>query len=226
MSKMFLLHDAKILDKFNSDSLYWIDAGLTNTVHQGYFTSDKVLEKIESFVKKFMFICFPYETNTEIHGFKYHEMNNYAKQKISKVARAGFFGGKKEYISEVNSIYYHLLNDTLDNELMGTEESIFTIMAYRYPEIIETYDIGFDGLLGKFFEDVKNNVYQKKEEIQLDPSFFLDKILDVTKESNTKSIEEVALYVIGFNSPNQFKTLLHSMMSYDKNFIDKPKKYL
>ena len=35
MSKMFLLNDARILDKFNSDSLYWIDAGITNTVHSG-----------------------------------------------------------------------------------------------------------------------------------------------------------------------------------------------
>ena len=30
MSKMFLLHDAKLLDKFNSKLLYWIDAGLAN----------------------------------------------------------------------------------------------------------------------------------------------------------------------------------------------------
>ncbi len=42
MSKMFLLHDAKILDRFNSEYLFWIDAGLTNTVHPGYFTHDKV----------------------------------------------------------------------------------------------------------------------------------------------------------------------------------------
>lgn len=27
MSKMFLLHDAKILDKFNSDYMFWIDGG-------------------------------------------------------------------------------------------------------------------------------------------------------------------------------------------------------
>ena len=49
MSKMFLLHDAKILDSFNSEYLFWIDAGLTNTVHQGYFTHDKVLEKLPKY---------------------------------------------------------------------------------------------------------------------------------------------------------------------------------
>ena len=33
MSKMFLLNDARIMDRFNSSHMYWIDAGITNTVH-------------------------------------------------------------------------------------------------------------------------------------------------------------------------------------------------
>jgi O-methyltransferase len=223
MSKMFLLHDAKILDRFNSEHLFWIDAGITNTVHQGYFTKDNVLEKISNFTDKFMFICFPYETNTEIHGFKYDAINQYAKERVNRVARAGFFGGKKDGIPEINTIYYHLLKDTLDNGYMGTEESIFTIMTYLYPNLINIYNIDSNGLLGKFFEDVKNGIYDKSETPKFDPTFFIDKIINVEP---TLPQEEVALYVIGFNSPNQFKTLIHSMMSYDKNFIDKPKKYL
>jgi hypothetical protein len=46
MSKVFLLHDAKIMDQFNSEYMFWIDGGLTNTVHPGYFTHDKVLDKL------------------------------------------------------------------------------------------------------------------------------------------------------------------------------------
>jgi len=45
MSKVYLLHDAKIFDKFDSEYMFWIDAGLTNTIHPGYFTHDKVLDK-------------------------------------------------------------------------------------------------------------------------------------------------------------------------------------
>jgi hypothetical protein len=45
MSKMFILHDALLLDKFDSEKLYWIDAGLSNTVNLGYFTKDNVLNK-------------------------------------------------------------------------------------------------------------------------------------------------------------------------------------
>ena len=83
-----------------------------------------------------------------------------------------------------------------------------------------------DGLLGVFFEDLKNGVHKKKEEPKFDPSFLIDKLNLHPTNNIPQNSEEVALYVIGFNSPNQFKTLIHSMMFYDKNFIDKPKKYL
>jgi len=56
MSKMFLLHDAKILDKFDSEYLFWIDAGITNTVHLGYFTHDKVIDKLPKYVNNFQWI--------------------------------------------------------------------------------------------------------------------------------------------------------------------------
>lgn len=217
MSKMFLLHDAKILDSFNSDYMFWLDAGITNTVHPGYFTHDLVLEKVPNLTDKFMFITFPYETNTEIHGFKFDDICRYAKENVNKVARAGFFGGKKDSISEVNTIYYGLLQDTLNNNLMGTEESLFTIMTYLYPQLINTFSIEYTGLIGKFFEDVKNNSYSDRP-VELPK---IDRIVNASLPT-----EETALYVIGFNSPNQFKTLIKSMLEYDENFIKKPKKYL
>ena len=59
MSKVFMLNDARILDKFNSDYLFWIDAGIANTLHIGYFYHDKVLEKIKGIENKISFVCFP-----------------------------------------------------------------------------------------------------------------------------------------------------------------------
>ena len=58
MSKMFLLNDATIMDKFNSEHLFWLDAGISNTVHPGYFTHDKVLDKLPTLVDDFLFIPF------------------------------------------------------------------------------------------------------------------------------------------------------------------------
>jgi hypothetical protein len=203
MSKVYLLHDAKILDKFDSEYMFWIDAGLTNTIHPGYFTQDKVLNKLPQLVKNFHFVCFPYETNSEIHGFKYQELCDLAGKPVNMVARAGFFGGKKDVISEINSIYYGLMNDTLSQGLMGTEESLFTIMTYKYPNLITYSEIEGNGLMGKFFEDLKN----------------------MTVETKIKS-SDVGLYVITFNSPKQLETLIDSMLEYDPSFITKTKKFL
>lgn len=213
MSKMFLLHDAKILDKFDSEYMFWIDAGLTNTVHPGYFTHDKILDKLPKYISKFSFVCFPYDANTEIHGFEYNKLNSLAESKVDKVARGGFFGGPKESISKINSIYYGLLVSTLNEGYMGTEESIFSIMVYKHSDVINYFEIEGNGLMGKFFEDVKNDTLVVKSEMK---NFSVNN-LDTSK---------VGLYVIGFNSPKQLETLIISMLEYDKDYIEKTKKFL
>jgi hypothetical protein len=209
MSKMFLLNDARILDRFESKYLFWIDAGLCNTVHQGYFTHDKVLEKLPKYAEKFTFICFPYEAENEIHGFSYPKINQYATDDVKLVARAGFFGGPVDSISEINNKYYTMLIKTLSDGYMGTEESIFSILVYNSPEIINYYEIEGNGLLGKFFEDLKNDNLEVKN-----------------KKKYKQELNKIGLYVIGFNSPKQFETLILSMTEYDKNFLDKTEKFL
>jgi hypothetical protein len=213
MSKVYLLHDAKIMDKFNSEYLFWIDGGLTNTVHPGYFTHDKVLDKLDKYISKFTFVCFPYDANTEIHGFEYNRLNELSGAKVTKVARGGFFGGPKHTISEINSIYYGLMNTSLSEGYMGTEESIFSIMTYKHSDIINYFEIEGNGLLGKFFEDLKEDRLQVKNE-------------NTVKVSHNLDSSKVGLYVITFNSPNQFRTLIDSMIAYDKDYINKTKKFL
>jgi hypothetical protein len=97
---------------------------------------------------------------------------------------------------------------------MGTEESIFSIMCYTHSDLINYFEIESNGLFGKFFEDLKNDELVVKSE--------------GTKEVilNNLDTNKVGLYVITFNSPNQFETLIQSMLEYDKDFIIKPKKFL
>ena len=214
MSKMFLLNDAKILDKFNSEKLFWIDAGLSNTVNMGYFTNDNALEKVDKITDKFLFVCFPYEAHTEVHGFDYNEMKRLTNSEPKLVARGGFFGGSKEYINQLNTLYYNILLMTLKQGYMGTEESLFSILLYQFPDLIDYCEIESNGLVYKFFEDVKNKTIEVKN----------------TKSKKTikfsSSLDNVGLYVITFNSPKQFETLIDSMLEYDINFISKPKKFL
>ena len=213
MSKVFLLNDAKIMDQFNSEYLFWIDGGLTNTVHPGYFTHDKVLDKLPKYISKFSFICFPYDAETEIHGFEYNKLNSIAGDKVTKVARGGFFGGPKDSIGDINGIYYSLLKTTLEEGYMGTEESIFSIMCYKHSDLINYFEIEGNGLVGKFFEDLKNDTLKIKSETKV-------------VATNNLDTSKVGLYVITFNSPNQFRTLIQSMNEYDKDYLLKTEKFL
>jgi hypothetical protein len=202
MSKMFLLHDAKILDSFNSSHLFWIDAGITNTIHPGYLTHDKVIEKLPKYISKFSFICFPYEANNEIHGFEFKKINEYAGSKVDKVARGGFFGGPKDSISDINSIYYNLLKQTLSEGYMGTEESIFSIMCHVNSDIINYFQIESNGLLGKFFEDLKNDNIKIK-------SHSSKKQVDLNKL-------KVSIYMLTFNFPQQVEHTIQTWLKHSK----------
>lgn len=213
MSKMFMLHNAKCFNPFNTEYMFWIDGGITNTVHPGYFSHDKVLNKLENITKKMLFICFPYETTTEIHGFDISEMNRLSGDHVSRVARGGFFGGHIDYISEANSKYYELLNNTLNSGYMGTEESIFTIMTYHDPDLYRYESINSDGLISTFFENLKNNT-------------FINQTKENSIQRKSSSNKDIILYINTFNSPDQLKMVLDSFEKFDKNFLNKTRKIL
>jgi hypothetical protein len=96
---------------------------------------------------------------------------------------------------------------------MGTEESIFTIMTYKHSDLINYFEIEGNGLMGKFFEDLKDDTLKVKSESKI-------------SIENTLDTNKVGLYVITFNSPKQFKTLIKSMLEYDKDYLLKTKKFL
>jgi len=209
MSKPFLLNDAKLMDKFDSSHLFWLDAGITNTVHVGYFTHDRVLDKMSN-IDKFSFLAFPYDANNEIHGFEINKLNEIAGDKVNKVCRGGFFGGPIEDITDFNMDYYNLISETLNNGLMGTEESLFSALIYTKPKNYQYFMIEENGLVNKFFEDVKNNKH-----VALNES-------NSVETKNMLDTSNTALYVLTFNSPDQVKTLRKSMEAYDKEFLTKP----
>ena len=210
MSKYFMLHDAVCYNYFNTDYFAWLDGGITNTVHEGYFTHDKVLDKVTSFLSKLFFISFPYTGNTEIHGFSREGMNKFCNaDSVDYVCRGGFFGGHKDYIRKYNSVYYHLLSNTLSEGYMGTEESIFTIMAHQAENDCKRFMIEDNGLINKFFEDVKTDTAA---------------IVESTKHTEILN-PKVSLYVISYNSPKQFQTLIESYLQQD-GFIKDTTNYL
>ena len=204
MSKMMLLHDAKILDKFDSDYMFWIDAGLSNTLNYDSNLNKNTLEIISNKIKNFLFIGYPYKATNEIHGFEYPKINEYADNEVNIIGRGGFFGGKKSEINKTFNLYYQLLNQTLTDGYMGTEESIFAIMIQKYSDYISYHEIEDNGLVYRLFQDA------------------IDGKLDL-KMTNNNKIDKIALYVLGFNSPKQFETLINSIKQYDENLLNTDK---
>ena len=127
-SKMFLLNDATIWNPFNTEYFIWLDAGITNTIGEGFLVENRALDKITPYLDRFLFLSYPYDAIDEIHGFNYKAMNNIAGEPVKYVCRGGLFGGTKEIIHQANATYYSMLSNTLNKGLMGTEESIFALM--------------------------------------------------------------------------------------------------
>ncbi len=206
-SKMFMLNDATLMCSFDTEFYYWVDAGITNTVPHGHIAHDNVLSELPSYSKPFLFLSFPYHAENEIHGFEYQAMNRIAQEEVKYVCRGGIFGGQKQAINTANSTYYSLLLDTLSQDLMGTEESIFTLMSYHEPNIYRRYELEENGLIVKFTQAVNEGTVTLTE----------------TKGSFTTPVTNLDLnqvktnlYMLTFNSPEQ---VLHTIDSMKKTSI-------
>ena len=193
MSKQFFMNDAAIMDVFDTKYFMWIDAGISNTIGDppGYLDAD-FGEKLSTLFNdnKMHYLCFPYEPSTEVHGFEKEAMYRYAGEETKYVARGGIFGGSKDAIGIVNEVYYSMLSETIRNGYMGTEESIFTLLTYQHPHLCTKHMIEPDGLVYRFLESVKG-----------------------TKIEEYNSL--LAIYVLAFNLPAQFKMWVEA---FDANF--------
>lgn len=204
MAKQFLLNDASIINTFSTKYFLWIDAGISHTVNiSDYFNNNNVVNQLSERLNKMLYIAFPYKTTTEIHGFEKSAIDKFAESDVTRVVRGGLFGGTREAIASINEVYYHTLLDTLRKGFMGTEESIFSILSYKYKHLINLEMIENNGLIYNFFEKLKRNK---------------TKLMDYD--------DNVALYVLTYNSPKQFKLWAESFFSNYSEFGNKCPKYV
>lgn len=217
-SKMFMLSDASIWDPFGSEYFIWLDAGITNTVHDKLFIEDRALDKINKHLDSFLFLSYPYETNTEIHGFNKQEIDRIAGTDVNYVCRGGLFGGRKDVIREANSDYYNLLDNTLNRGLMGTEESIFSIMAKLNPDLYRRYELDGNGLIVKYIQNLINDNADLVDipQIKKRPKSFNPSL------KNIKS----SLYMLTFNFPQQVEHTLAKWQANSPDWLSKPRKIL
>lgn len=202
MSKHFMLNDATHFNFFNSKYYLWVDAGLANTIGDPSAYFDKDFEqRVTPDLSKMLYVAFPYDGTVEVHGFEKNAMDRMAGQKTQYVCRGGIFGGPKHTINEINDIYYGLLNESLSRGLMGTEESIFTIIAYKHPDKVNVRMIENNGLVYKYLQDLKQVP-----------------VMDVD--------EELAVYVLTYNLPQQFELWVKSFETAFPAYAKKVRKYV
>lgn len=201
MSKQFFLNDATLYNFFDTEYFLWIDAGLANTVSLENYLDATFERRITKHMNKMLYVCFPYDGTVEVHGFEKTKLNELADANTQFVARGGVFGGSKFAINDINDIYYNLLDQTLNAGFMGTEESIFTIIAHKHRSKCNVRMIECNGLVVKFFEDLK------KENIKI-------------------SDTPLAFYILTFNLPKQLEFWITAFKkAYPKEFA-KHKKYV
>ena len=217
-SKMFMLHDAKILNIFDTDYFIWLDAGITNTVYEKYFTENKCLDKLIPHLNTFLFLSYPYQADSEIHGFDFKAINKYAREEVKYVCRGGLFGGHKDFLSQANGTYYHLLQDTLASGLMGTEESLFSIMAHLEPHIYRRYALEGNGLIVKFIQDLM------EDNVRLENNGGRAHVLP--KGVYNSNISKTSLYMLTFNFPEQIEHTVATWEANSPDWMSKPRKIL
>jgi hypothetical protein len=214
MTKMFMVNDSAIMNPFDSKYFYWIDGGLTSTVPFDYFADTSVFENIsKSYSNHIIHVAYPYEPHNEIHGYEKNKFYNRCEissgEKNIYISRGGFFGGPKDKIHKYNEIYYKILEETIMSEEMGADECLFTIAAYKYPNLIKRFLIEGNGLVYPFFE-----YFKEHDNVEL----FSHEIQPLGKANN--------LYILTFNSPEQFKSVVESIQSIDPTMYKLSRKIL
>ncbi|MGE0521075.1 MAG: WlaTC/HtrL family glycosyltransferase [Candidatus Binatia bacterium] len=230
MSKMGMLHDQSIINPFGTGHFCWIDGGLASTCG-AYLGDARWPERLQPLLEKFLFLCFPYEGGGEIHGFDRQAIAQFARtDHVRWVARGGLFGGERQAISRANRLYYRLLELSLAQGEMGTEESIFSIMTYREPESYDRFDLPGDGLILHFLHALLHDrvpvVTTESIEVSSQP---IEALRPRPRAFDVANVDlgrlSTALYAVTFNSPAQLRLLLESW-SAQPGFLTETTRYL
>lgn len=217
-SKMFMLHDAKVMNVFDTNYFVWLDAGITNTVYEKFFTDNRCFDNIIPHLQTFLFLSYPYEAKDEIHGFDFEAINKISREKVKYVCRGGLFGGHKDFLGQANNTYYSLLQDTLNQGYMGTEESLFSIMAHLEPHIYKRYSLDENGLIVKFIQDLVDN------NVKLEDNGSRAHVLP--KGVYNPDTSKTSLYMLTFNFPEQIEHTIATWEANSPDWISKPRKIL
>lgn len=149
MSKVALTRFVAELNPFDTDAFLFVDAG--HLCHNPQDTWWSVPQRFLASDKFFM-SGFDYEPHGEIHGFAETAFRGFTRKTTGSVAvgRGGVLGGTLRALQLVDGVLDVISRETLSRGYMGTEESLFSILYYRWPELVHYVDNGNRGNCAPF----------------------------------------------------------------------------
>lgn len=134
--KFYMLHAAAQQNPFGiSKRFYWVDSGMVNS-----FAISEPLTNFD-FLKlpnddRMLMSSFPYTPDAEVHGYSVAKMLQLYWFVPQYVCRATIFGGSPTAIQAFAEPYKKVIENSLANGCIGTEEAIFTIVEQQYPDLV------------------------------------------------------------------------------------------
>ena len=133
---------------FSTRFFFWVDAGLdcpdkifsAACLRAVYHNDDG-----DDNVRGWFFRLPAAHEDKEIHGFSVDAMQRFSRlpHRNERVMRGGFFGGSASAVQWFHREFSQVLNDTLRQGYMGTEESIFTVVWERNVEQFRNDEVEF-----------------------------------------------------------------------------------
>ena len=143
LNKLFCIQEASVMNPYNSNNFFWVDCGMTREHDM------PVLINIEQNLykyTKFLFMTQRYIDNTEIHGFLRNGMNKYCNVPfVDKIVKCPFFGGSVNQLDDIINIYDKNIRESLDENLLGTEEVYLTMCLYQRPDLFDEVFMPYPG---------------------------------------------------------------------------------
>jgi hypothetical protein len=135
LAKPGWLRDAAAANPFDTARFVWMDGGLPANPVYASLSRRRFIRGID--FDGFRVLSVPYTTNDEIHGFDRRACARYCDTDfVSWHIRGGVFGGTPDAVATVADLYDSLLDDTLTQGHLGTEETLLTILAHRHPTLL------------------------------------------------------------------------------------------
>ena len=139
-SKLDLIYKTTKLNPFNSEYFIWMDGGYThNTINLSNFEYNP--KSIISLRDKISVICLNSldRASNDPKEFYYQYID---------VLIGGFFGGGREAIEKIHTLYYSMIEDILEEyNIIDDDQYYWTLSCKKYPELFNVvYGNWYDGV--------------------------------------------------------------------------------